>query len=418
MSDCALPPRLLSVDEARARLLRAVVPLADIEEVALALGLGRVLASDVVARVDVPPANNSAMDGFALRYADLLAAAGHALPVAQRIPAGHIAPPLAVGTAARIFTGAEIPPGADVVVMQEDCEYDAQQLVLKPAAVAQVQVGDNIRPRGQDMAAGAVVVARGERLGAAQLGVVAAAGHGTVTVVRRVRVAIFSTGDELLEPGVAPAPGCIYNSNRYALLGYLTQLGCEVVDLGVVPDRREATEHALREAAGRADLVITTGGASVGEEDHLRAALSAVGKVDLWKIAIKPGKPLLFGQVRSGRGTVPVLGLPGNPVAVAVTFMVFAVPFLRALQGAITREIPPLRLPAAFRVQRAGSRTEYLRVRLEPSSIGVRLARFLNQSSGVLTSMAWADGLAVVPAGVTVEENDRLVYLPFSALLA
>ncbi len=418
MSDCASASGLLSVDEARARLLRAVVPVADTEVVALATALGRVLASDVVARVDVPPADNSAMDGFALRHADLLTAAGHALPVVQRIPAGHIAPPLAVGTAARIFTGAEIPPGADVVVMQEDCEYDAQQMVLKPAAVAQVQVGDNIRPRGQDMAAGAVVVARGERLGAAQLGVIAAAGHGRVTVLRRVRVAIFSTGDELLEPGVAPAPGCIYNSNRYALLGYLAQLGCEVVDLAVVPDRREATERALREAAGRADLVITTGGASVGEEDHLRAALSAVGKVDLWKIAIKPGKPLLFGQVRSERGEVPVIGLPGNPVSVAVTFMVFAVPFLRALQGVTTRGTPPICLPAAFRVKRAGSRTEYLRVRLEPSLAGVRLARFPNQSSGVLTAMAWADGLAVVPAGVTVEENDGLVYLPFSTLLA
>ncbi len=418
MSDCALPSGLLSVDEARSRLLRAVVPVVEVEEVALAMGLGRVLACDVAARVDVPPTDNSAMDGFALRYADLLAAAGLALPVAQRIPAGHIAQPLAVDTAARIFTGAEIPPGANVVVMQEDCEYDTQQMVLKPAAVAQVKVGDNIRPRGQDMTAGAVVVARGERLGAAQMGVVAAAGHGTVTVVRRVRVAIFSTGDELLEPGAAPVPGRIYNSNRYALLGYLAQLGCEVVDLGVVPDRREATERALREAAGRADLVITTGGASVGEEDHLKVALTAVGRVELWQVAIKPGKPLLFGQVRSGRSEVPVLGLPGNPASVAVTFMVFAVPFLRALQGATSRDMPPLRLPAAFRVKKASSRTEYLRVRLESSPAGVRLMRFPNQSSGVLTAMAWADGLAVVPAGSTVEENDGLVYLPFSALLA
>ncbi len=418
MSDCALPSGLLSVDEALARLLRAVVPVVEVETVALAAAFGRVLAGDIAARVDVPPADNSAMDGFALRRADALAAPGYVLPIAQRIPAGQQPQPLAVGTAARIFTGAEMPPGADVVVMQEDCEYDAQQMALKPAAVAQVKVGDNIRPRGQDMTAGTVVVARGERLGAAKMGVVAAAGHGTVTVVRRVRVAIFSTGDELLEPGAAPVPGRIYNSNRYALLGYLAQLGCEVVDLGVVPDRRDATERALREAAERADLVITTGGASVGEEDHLRAALTAVGKVELWQIAIKPGKPLLFGQARSAHAEVPVLGLPGNPVSVAVTFMVFAVPFLRALQGATTRETPPICLPAAFRVKRAGSRTEYLRVRLEPSPAGVRLARFPNQSSGVLTAVAWADGLAVVPAGSTVEENDGLVYLPFSALLA
>jgi len=415
MTDCCGTPGLLSVDEALARLLAAVTPVAETATVGLAGALGCVLAEDVVARVDVPPADNSAMDGFAMRLADLQVAPGHRLPIAQRIAAGHPSAPLAPGAAARIFTGAELPAGADVVVMQEDCEYGEHQVTVKDAVVAQLRVGENVRPCGQDMQAGVVVVAGGALLGPAQLGVAAAAGHARVVVRRRVRVALFSTGDELLEPGEAPASGRIFNSNRYALGGYLAALGCEVIDLGVVPDRRAATERALIDAAARADIVMTTGGASVGEEDHLGAALRAVGRVDLWKIAIKPGKPLLFGHVEQAeRSPVPVLGLPGNPVSVAVTFLVFAVPVLRALQGAAGRPPQTLSVPAGFSLRKAGNRTEYLRVRL----VDGRLERYPNQSSGVLTSMAWADGLAVVPAGTVVEEGQPLRFLGFAAALS
>lgn len=415
MTDRCGTPGLLSVDEALARLLAAVAPVAETATVELAGALGRALADDVVARVDVPPADNSAMDGFAMRLADLRAAPGHCLPIAQRIAAGHPSAPLATGTAARIFTGAELPAGADVIVMQEDCEYGDHQVTVKTAVVAQLGIGDNVRPRGQDMQAGSVVVPCGSVLGPAQLGVAAAAGHARVVVRRRVRVALFSTGDELLEPGEAPAPGRIFNSNRYALGGYLAALGCEVTDLGVIPDRRAATERALVDAAACADIVMTTGGASVGEEDHLGAALRAVGRVDLWKIAIKPGKPLLFGHVdQAERSPVPVLGLPGNPVSVAVTFLVFAVPVLRALQGLAGRPQQTLSVPAGFAVRKAGNRTEYLRVRL----VDGRLERYPNQSSGVLTSMAWADGLAVVPAGTVVEEGQPLRFLGFAATLS
>lgn len=417
MSDACATPGLLSVDDALARLLAAAQPVADTETVPLTAALDRVLATDVLSRVDVPPADNSAMDGYALRLADLQAASGHRLPVSQRVPAGHVPAPLAAGTAARIFTGAEIPPGADTVVMQEDCNADGEVVTVNAAVVAQLAVGDNVRPRGQDMAAGSVAVTAGEIINPARLGVIAAAGHATVNVRRRLRVAMFSTGDELLEPGAAPAPGRIFNSNRYALLGYLARLGCEVIDLGVVGDTRDATVQALREAGTRADLLLTTGGASVGEEDHLKAALATVGRVDLWKVAIKPGKPLLFGSLAGEQGDIPVLGLPGNPVSVAVTLLVFGVPFMRALQG--VRSVPAARLavPAGFRTRKAGGRTEFLRVRLEHTPAGPRLQRYPNQSSGVLTSMAWADGLAMVPAGTVVDENQPVVYLPFSVLL-
>lgn len=415
MTDCCSTPGLLPVDEALARLLAAAQPVTETENVALLATAGRVLAADVASTVDVPPADNSAMDGFAFRLADLQAASG-TLPLSQRIPAGVAPAPLAAGTAARIFTGAEIPPGADTVAMQEDCVYDEKSLTLNACAIDKLKAGSHIRPRGQDMAAGQTVLTRGTRLGPAQAGVLAGAGVASVPVYRRLRVAIFSTGDELLEPGTPAQPGRIYNSNRYALHGWLTQADCSVVDLGVVADTRDATIRALRDAAARADVVITTGGASVGEEDHLRAALLDIGEVDLWKIAIKPGKPLLHGRVTADGLDTPVIGLPGNPVSVAVTFLVMALPFLRALQGCADTVPRALRVPAAFAVKRAGNRTEFLRVRLAPDESGPQLERFANQSSGVLTSMAWADGLARIPADTTVAVGDPVDYLPLAVL--
>lgn len=435
MTDSCAKPGPMTIDEAHARLLRAVVPMTAHETIAISEAAGRVLAQDQYATVDVPPADNSAMDGFALRLTDLLATSGHTLPISQRIPAGISPLPLVPGTAARIFTGAEIPAGADTVVIQENCTHDAAHVTVQiTPTTTRPRVGDNIRSRGQDMTAGTVIVARNALLGPAQIGVLAATGIAQLPVWRRLRVAIFSTGDELLEPGSAPEPGRIYNSNRYALRAYLALLGVEVIDLGVVADRLEATIAALQTAAQQADLVITTGGASVGEEDHLQEALTAIGQVDLWKVAIKPGKPLLCGHVlvdgnanaraaspqqQAGPVKVPVLGLPGNPVSVAVTFLVFAVPLLRVLQGAVWRAPQPVPLPANFQVPRADSRTEYLRVRVVTGPDGIaRLERFPNQSSGVLTSMAWADGFAVVPAGTVVSAGDPVGFLAFSVLLA
>jgi molybdopterin molybdotransferase len=415
MTSTGAKPGLLPVADAISRLLSNAHRVTATEAVALPAALGRVLAADVLATVDVPPADNSAMDGYAMCLADLLAAPSRTLPVSQRIPAGVVPAALQAGTAARIFTGADVPAGADVVVMQEDCTAGEGTVTVSEEEVARLKPGTNVRPRGQDMRCGTTVLAAGERIGPAQLGVAAAAGVATLTVYRRLRVAIFSTGDELLEPGAAPEPGRIYNSNRYALLGYLASVGCDVVDLGRVADQFADTCAALQRAAAEADLVITTGGASVGEEDHLGAALRAVGRVDLWKIAIKPGKPLLFGFAQNGTaGEVPVIGLPGNPVSVAVTFLVLALPFIRRCQGMAQVRPEPLQLPAGFAVTRAGGREEYFRVRLE----GGLLQRYANQSSGVLTSMAWADGLAVLPAGGTVAPGELLAYYPFPQLLA
>lgn len=401
----------MPVDEALARLLEAAVPAAEQETVSLHMARNRVLAADVVATVDVPPADNSAMDGYALRVADLTS--GMALPVSQRIPAGSLPAPLEPGTVARIFTGAPLPPGADAVVMQEDCRQEGGRVSVAPAEVARLRPGANVRPRGQDLCAGSVVLAAGTRLGATQLGVVAAAGHAQLPVWRRPVVAVLSTGDELQEPGTPPQPGHIYNSNRYLLLAWLEQLGCRTVDIGRVADDRAGTVRALQAAAASADLVLTTGGASVGEEDHLVAALSECGQLDLWKVAIKPGKPLLSGRVGTARGQVPLLGLPGNPASVAVTFLVLALPFLRRLQG--DRASPPAgyRLPAAFTLAHPGKRTEYFRARV----VDGRVERYPNQSSGVLMSMAWAGGFAVVPAGQTVEAGAPVRYLSLAELL-
>ncbi len=395
----------LTVEDALARLLAAARPVTERETVAADDALGRVLAEPLVSDVAVPPLDNSAMDGYAVRLAE--ADADTWLPVSQRIPAGHPGQPLQPGSAARIFTGAAIPPGADTVVMQEDCEQiDDRVRVRRPPPL-----GANIRRAGEDIHVGQCVLAAGARLGPARLGVAAATGAATLTVCRRLRVAVFFTGDELVPPGQPLPPGRIYNSNRATLLALLRGLGVEIRDLGQVADTLEATVDVLRAAAGQADVVITSGGVSVGEEDHVKAAVHALGgSIDLWRVAMKPGKPLAHGRI----GEVDFIGLPGNPVSAFVVFCLFARPFLLARMGATERAPAAFAVPAGFTRGKPGERREFLRARLEDG----RAQLFANQSSGVLTSLAWADGLVDVAAGAGVEAGEPVRFLPLSELLA
>ncbi|MFY8116655.1 MAG: gephyrin-like molybdotransferase Glp [Roseateles sp.] len=405
MSEPAAPrPPLQSLDEALARLLSAVAPLGRVERVSTFDALGRVLAAEVVSTLDVPPADNTAMDGYALRVAD--AGAG-VLPISQRVPAGSVPQPLQPGTAARIFTGAPIPPGADCVVMQELCEAVEGGVRVK----TQPSLGQHIRRRGEDVQQGATVLAAGHKLDAAALGLAASVGAATLQVAARPRVALFSTGDELLMPGEPLKPGAIYNSNRFTLRGLLQGLGCEVIDLGIVPDSLDATRAALREAAAQADLIISSGGVSVGEEDHLRPAVQAEGRLDLWQIAIKPGKPLAFGRV----GESWFIGLPGNPVASFITFLLLVRPVILRLQGASSLQAKGFSLRADFAWPKADKRREFMRVRLNAAG-GLDL--FANQGSGVLTSAVWGDGLVDNPPGQTVEPGQMVRFIPFSELLS
>jgi len=402
------PGPLMSLDDALARLVEAAraAAITETETVSTFDALGRVLAGDVRSALDVPPADNTSMDGYAVRAADV-PAAGSVLPVSQRIPAGVVGTALAPGSAARIFTGAQIPTGADAVVMQEQCE--ALDGAVRIGAVP--SVGQNIRRRGEDVRAGAVVLERGVRLTPQALGLAASVGAASLDVVRRPRVVLFSTGDELVMPGQRLPPGAIYNSNRFTLRGLLQAAGCEVSDFGIVPDRLDATRDALRRAAHGHDLIVTSGGVSVGEEDHLRPAVQAEGRLELWQIAIKPGKPLAFGAV----GDALFLGLPGNPVSSFVTFVLAARALLRTLQGADPSLPTPLPLRADFDWPRPDKRREFLRVRLNERG-GLDL--FPNQSSGVLTSAAWADGLLDNPPGQAIQSGDTVRFLPLSSLLS
>lgn len=402
----------MSLDEALALLAAGAQAhrIAQTEVVDTFDARGRVLAADLRSLLAVPPADNTAMDGYALRAADV-AAPGTTLPVSQRIPAGVVGQPLAAGSAARIFTGAQIPPGADAVVMQEQCEalpgagLGAVRIAILP------QPGQWIRRRGDDVQDGATVLQAGARLTPQALGLAASVGAATLSVLRRPRVALFSTGDELAMPGQPLAPGAIYNSNRYALRGLLQAAGCEVTDLGIVPDRLDATRQALRRAADGHDLILTSGGVSVGEEDHLRPAVRAEGRLDLWQIAVKPGKPLAFGQV----GDTLFIGLPGNPVSSFVTCLLAVTPVLRAIQGMPAVMPAALLARADFDWPRADRRREFLRARINPQG-GLEL--FANQSSGVLTSSVWADGLVDNPPGQAIARGDMVRFLPLDSLLA
>ncbi|MFZ2651567.1 MAG: gephyrin-like molybdotransferase Glp [Burkholderiaceae bacterium] len=403
----------LSLEDALTRLLSAVGSPAATEAERLSTfdALGRVLAEDVRSSLDVPPGDNTAMDGYALRCADLGASGGRLL-VSQRIPAGTVPAPLLPGTAARIFTGAQIPAGADAVVMQEHCRTEGDSVHVD----ARATLGQWIRRRGEDVRQGEVVLRAGTRLTPQAMGLAASVGAATLSVARRPRVALFSTGDELMMPGEPLKPGAIYNSNRYTLRGLIEALGCECTDLGIVPDSLEATREALRRAAIDNDLIVTSGGVSVGEEDHLRPAVALEGSVDLWQIAIKPGKPLAYGTVRRGEANpAHFIGLPGNPVSSWVTFLLLVRPVLLRLQGAAQWDAKAVRLRADFDWPRPDSRREFLRVRRNGHS-GLDL--YPNQSSGVLTSTVWADALVDNPSSNAIARGDFVETLLISELLA
>ncbi len=410
---------LMPLDQALDELLARATVLLEQEEVATFDADGRVLAEPVLSALQVPPNDNSAMDGYALRTTDVNPP-GAWLPVSQRIAAGSSGQPLQPGSAARIFTGAPIPAGADAVVMQEDCEVvqegDDRPRIRVQSAVA---AGQWIRRAGEDVARGAKVLAAGTRLTPAALGLAASVGKSRLLVACQPRVALFSTGDELVMPGdVAPEqmkPGAIYNSNRFFLRALLLRLGCQVTDLGIVPDQREATIDALRSAAQAHDLILTSGGVSVGEEDHIKPAVQALGELNLWQIAIKPGKPFAYGRIGASKAnTTHFMGLPGNPVSSFVTFMLLVRPFLLRLQG--VQNTGPEAIPARadFTWLRADKRREFLRVKRNAQG-GLDL--FPNQSSGVLTSAVWGDGLVDNPPGQTIQPGDTVLYLPFSGLL-
>ncbi len=404
---------MLTYEQALAQLLAAAQPVAEIRRVPLTAAAGRVLASAQQSGVAVPPLANSAMDGYAVRVADVTAA-GVCLPVSQRIPAGTVGTPLQAGTAARIFTGAPIPEGADAVIMQERCENGEAGVVINHAP----RPLENIRPAGEDIALGTDILPAGIRLRPQDIGLAAAAGLPELPVRRRVRVGTFFTGDELVQPGEPLPPGAIYNSNRYALRALLEALGCEVRDLGTVPDKLEATREALRQAAADNDLIVTCGGVSVGEEDHVKPAVEAEGRLDMWKIAIKPGKPLAFGEIpRAGGepGKAWFIGLPGNPVSAIVTFMIMVRPFVLRLQG-VEKVMPQvLTLLADYDWSRPDARREFLRARLNDAG---QVELFPNQGAGVQSSLTWANGLVDNPPGQAVKKGDAVRFIPFAALLA
>lgn len=414
---------MLATAEALATLLAAARPIAGTESIPTLDALNRILSSDVTSPLDVPPMNTSSMDGYAIRTADVMAPRAIRLPVSQRIPAGHAPEPLKPGTAARIFTGATVPPGADAIVMQEQTEPAGDDVTILHSP----QPGEWITAQGADIRSGSVILPAGTRLTPQALGLAASVGCAELEVRRRVKVAVFFTGDELTMPGEPLKPGAIYNSNRFTLRGLLDKLGCEVTDYGIVADQLDATRATLREAAGAHDLILTCGGVSVGEEDHVKPAVEAEGRLAMWQIAMKPGKPLAFGAVRRGApreasaaasasaaAETFFIGLPGNPVSSFATFLLFVRPFILSLAGVQTVAPRALSLRADFTQSKADRRNEFLRARINPAG-GLDL--FPNQSSAVLTSTVWGDGLIDNPPNHAIQTGETVRFIPFSELL-
>ena len=394
---------LLSVDEALAQLLGGARPVTDVESIPTLEASGRVLARAQRSTMDVPPMDNSAMDGYAVRSGE--AKAGASLRVAQKIMAGAVGKPLEPGTAARIFTGAPIPHGADAVVMQENTEPQNDFVVVKKAPAP----GQWVRFVGSDIRKGAEILPAGKRLAPQDTGLAASVGIKTLLVYRKVRLGLFFTGDELVMPGEPLAPGRIYNSNRFTLRGLAQALGCELTDYGIVPDSLAATREVLRRAAKECDLIVTSGGVSVGDADYVKPAVEAEGRLLMWRIAMKPGRPLAFGTV----GEAAFIGLPGNPVSSFVTFLIFVRPFILKLKG--QSEVMPRSIDAraAFDWPEPDARREFLRVKWNAQG-GLEL--YPTQDSAVLTSTAWADGLVDNPAGRAIRKGDSVRFLPYSEL--
>jgi molybdopterin molybdotransferase len=395
---------LLSVDEALEVLLAGAKPVAEIEDVSTLEATDRVLARAQSSTMDVPPMDNSAMDGYAVRVADI-AGPDTRLRIAQRIAAGSVGQPLAAGTAARIFTGAPIPPGADAVVMQEFCAVDGDHVVVKKKP----QPEEWVRRAGSDIRSGGAVLAAGTKLRPQDTGLAASVGIKALPVHRKVKLALFFTGDELVMPGDPLPPGRIYNSNRFTLNGMAKAFGCEVRDYGIVPDRLDATREVLRRAAAENDIIVTSGGVSVGEEDHVKPAVEAEGSLLMWKIAMKPGRPLAFGKVKDAA----FIGLPGNPVSSFVTFLIFVRPFLLKTQGIAHVAPHVIDARADFAWDRPDARREFLRVRWNTAG-GLDL--YPSQDSAVMTSTAWADGLVDNPASQSIGKGDRVRFLSFAEL--
>lgn len=401
--DCCASPGLMSVDDALSNLLDPVACVAESETVKLEDALGRVLAEELKSTINVPGYDNSAMDGYAVNSTDC-AEGRVTLPVVQRIPAGQMGQPLERGTVARIFTGAPVPQGADAVVMQEQCLREDDLVTLATT----VKAGCNIRSAGEDIAEGSVVLSAGTRLRPQELGLIASVGLAEVSVRRKLKVATFFTGDELVEPGNALAEGQIYNSNKYTLKALLQSTGCDIIDLGIVPDTLEDTVNVLKKAAAVADLVITSGGVSVGEEDYVRIALEQLGELKMWRIAMKPGKPVAYGSVDDA----VFMGLPGNPVSVFVTFLLFARPLILKMQGAEKYHNLKTNVKAGFDWP-AIKRQEYLRVRLELDGDSAVAKLFPHQGSGVLSSACWSDGLVEIKVDEAVNSEDQVVFIPY-----
>lgn len=409
---------MLSTAEALATLLSAASPIPGTESIPTLDALNRVLSADVTSPLDVPPMNTSSMDGYAIRTEDLATDGNRRLPVSQRIPAGHAPEPLKPGTAARIFTGATVPPGADAIVMQEQTEAAGNEVTILHSPAP----GEWITAQGADIRNGSTILPAGTRLTPQALGLAASVGCAELQVHRRVKVAVFFTGDELTMPGEPLKPGAIYNSNRFTLRGLLEKLGCEVTDYGIVPDKLDATRATLREAAQAHDLILTCGGVSVGEEDHVKPAVEAEGRLSMWQIAMKPGKPLAFGAVRRAAQQTDTatsaetffIGLPGNPVSSFATFLLFVRPFVLLLAGMQTVAPRALSLRADFTQKKADRRNEFLRARINAAG-GLDL--FPNQSSAVLTSTVWGDGLIDNPPNHAISTGETVRFIPFSELL-
>jgi len=389
-------------------LLSKATPVKESLLIPTADALGKILAEDVISGIDVPPHDNSAMDGYAVNLNDCQTDSSVTLPISQRIPAGSVPQALKPGTAARIFTGATVPENATAVIMQEDCSEQYDQVTLPEG----IKLNQNVRPQGQDIKTNQTILQKGHRVRAQDMGLMASIGIAEVKVYRPLKVAILSTGDELIEPGQNISEGQIFNSNRYTLHGFLKGFGFEILDLGIVEDTLDATLKALTNAAESADVIITSGGVSVGEEDHVKAAIDQLGELNLWKLAIKPGKPFAYGKVAN----TPIIGLPGNPGAVFVTFCILARPYLLKSQGASNVKTHSFKLPIGFSLKKPGKRREYLRTRINYENGEAFIENHPNQSSGVLSSASWADGLAIITENTAPQKGELVEFSPFSEL--